>query len=304
MRDRALRHFGNTVNVIRFGWVTLLLVANLASATDEAYTAEILQWRQNFDADVRNGRWLTGIGNFEIPLGTSTLGSNPKSTMRLPPLHAAKSIGKLIRQGNVVTFSPSRDIRAKVDGHTTSKPQILSMKSGVGRVRVGSIEFRVRPYADGFYVFVDDFENPAVAEFAGNKWYPIDDSYRVSAKFVPYEKPAETRIPLTHIEWKQPMTSTGDVVFTLGGQSIRLKSFIDGDNLFIMFTDLTNGQDTYGGGRFIYAPLPKDGTTRVDFNKAFNPYCSVNQYVYCPIPPPENRLDYRVAAGEQFQGHE
>lgn len=100
------------------------------------------------------------------------------------------------------------------------------------------------------------------------------------------------------------MTSTGDVVFTLGGQSIRLKSFIDGDNLFIMFTDPTNGKDTYGGGRFIYAPLPKDGTTIVDFNKAFTPYCSVNMYVYCPIPPAENRLDLRVAAGEQFQGHE
>jgi uncharacterized protein (DUF1684 family) len=113
-------------------------------------------------------------------------------------------------------------------------------------------------------------------------------------------QPEETRVPLTHIEWKQPMTSTGDVVFTLGGQKIRLKSFVDGDNLFIMFSDLTNGQDTYGGGRFIYAPLPKDGATTVDFNKSFNPYCSLNQYVNCPIPPPENRVDYRVAAGEQF----
>jgi uncharacterized protein (DUF1684 family) len=294
----------NAVNVIRFGWVTLLLVANLASAADEAYAAEILQWRKNFDADVRNGGWLTGIGNFEISLGTSTLGSGPRSTMRLPPLHAAKSIGKLIRHGNIVTFGPSRGIRAQIDGHAISKPQILSMNSGVGRVRVGSIEFRVRPFADRLYVFVDDLENPAVVAFAGNQWFPIDDSYRVSAKFVPYDKPAETRIPLTHIEWKQPMTSTGDVVFTLGGQNVRLKSFVDGDKLFIMFTDPTNGQDTYGGGRFIYAPLPKDGATTVDFNKAFNPYCSVNQYVYCPIPPAENRLDYRVAAGEQFQGHE
>ena len=284
--------------------VTLLLVANLASATDEAYTAEILQWRQTFDADVRNGRWLTGVGNFEIPLGASTLGSSPKSDMRLPPLHAPKSIGKLIRHGDVVTFSPSHTIRARIDGHTTSRPQILSMKSGLGLVRVGSIEFRVRPYADAFYVFVDDLENPAVAEFLGNKWFPIDDTYRVSAKFVPYEKPSETRMPLTHIEWKQPMTSTGDVVFSLGGQDFRIESFVDGDNLFIMFTDLTNGQGTYGGGRFIYASLPKDGTTTVDFNKAFNPYCSVNQYVYCPIPPPENRLDYRVTAGEKFEGHD
>jgi uncharacterized protein (DUF1684 family) len=293
------------MNAVRFGWLTmLLLVAHLSSAADEAYTAEIQKWRQDFDADVRNGNWLTGIGNFEVPPGTSTLGSSQKSTMRLPPLHAANSIGRLIRRGDVVEFFPSPGIHAEIDGHATSTATILSMKSGVGKVRVGSIEFRVRPYADGIYLFVDDLKNPSLDEFAGNKWFPIDDSYRVSATFVPYEKPAETRVPLTHIEWKMPMTSTGDVVFTLGGQKIRLKSFIDEDNLFIMFSDRTNGQDTYGGGRFIYAPLPKDGTTTVDFNKSFNPYCSLNQYVYCPIPPPENSIDYRVAAGEQFQSHE
>jgi uncharacterized protein (DUF1684 family) len=178
------------------------------------------------------------------------------------------------------------------------------MKSGVGRVQVGSITFRARPYADSLYLFVDDSKNPSINEFTGNKWFPVNDSYRVSATFIPYEKHVETRVPLTHIEWKKPMTSTGDVVFTLGGQEIRLKTYIDGDDLFIMFSDLTNGQDTYGGGRFIEAPLPKDGATTVDFNKAFNPYCSFNRYVYCPIVPPENRVDYRVAAGEQFPNQE
>jgi uncharacterized protein (DUF1684 family) len=292
------------MNVIRFGWLTALLVAHFATAADEAYTAEIQKWRQDFDADVSNGGWLTGIGNFEIPIGTSSLGSNQKSTMRLPPLHAAKSIGKLVREGSVVQFIPSQGIQAKIDGHMTSKPAILSMKSGAGRVRVGSLEFRVRPYADTLYLFVDDLRSPTIAEFTGNKWFPVEDSYRVPAKFIPYESPKETRVPLTHTEWKQPMTSTGDVVFTLGGTLIRLKSFVDGDNLFIMFSDQTNGQETYGGGRFIDAPLPKDGTTIVDFNKAFNPYCSLNQYVYCPIPPAENRIEYRVAAGEQFQNHQ
>ena len=293
------------MNVVKVGWVAvLLLVADLSRAADEAYTAEIQKWRQEFDADVRNGNWLTGIGNFEIPLGTSTLGSSPTSTMRLPPLHAAKSIGKLTRRGDVVEFGPSRDIHATIDGHEVAKPTILSMKSGVGKGQVGSIEFRVRPYADRIYLFVDDLKNPSVEKFTGNQWFPIDDSYRVSATFVPYDKPREARVPLTHIEWKKPMTSTGDVVFTLGDQTIRLKSFIDEENLFIMFTDLTNGHDTYAGGRFIYAPLPKDGTTIVDFSKSFNPYCSLNEYVYCPIPPPENRIDYRVAAGEQFQSHE
>ena len=67
-----------------------------------------------------------------------------------------------------------------------------------------------------------------------------------------------------------------------------------------MFQDRTNGRESYGGGRFLNAPPPKDGTTVLDFNKAFNPYCSVNEFVVCTVPPPENRLTVRVAAGEQY----
>jgi uncharacterized protein (DUF1684 family) len=59
-----------------------------------------------------------------------------------------------------------------------------------------------------------------------------------------------------------------------------------------------------GGGRFLHAPLPQDGRTVLDFNKAFNPYCSVKVYVTCPIPPPGNRIDSPVTAGEMYQGHD
>jgi uncharacterized protein (DUF1684 family) len=171
-------------------------------------------------------------------------------------------------------------------------------------VRIGSLEFRIREIGDAYYLFVSDLKNPAIASFKGSSWFAIDDSYRVPATFVAYEKPEEVRIPMTHIEWRKPMQSTGDVIFKLNGQDVRLKSFISDNELFIMFTDQTNGHETYGGGRFISAPIPKDGTTVVDFNKAFNPFCSLNEYVMCPIPPAENRLESRVTAGETYSARE
>ena len=67
-----------------------------------------------------------------------------------------------------------------------------------------------------------------------------------------------------------------------------------------MFQDRTSGRECYGGGRFLNAPVPKDGATVLDFNKAFNPYCSVNEFVVCPVPPPENRLAVRVTAGGKY----
>jgi uncharacterized protein (DUF1684 family) len=60
---------------------------------------------------------------------------------------------------------------------------------------------------------------------------------------------------MTHIDSKEVLASTGDVTFRLQGTDLRLKSFVEGNKLFLMFQDLTNGAGTYGGGRFLYAPM-------------------------------------------------
>jgi hypothetical protein len=165
---------------------------------------------------------------------------------------------------------------------------------------VGAIRVNVRAVGDGFYAMVSDDENPAIARFQGISWFPIDPSWRISAQFVPYPQSESVGVPMTHVSSKTTMTSTGDVAFELEGHSIRLKTFLDEDHLFVMFADSTNGRETYGGGRFLDAPLPKDGITTLDFNKAYNPYCSVNDNVMCPVVPATSRLGVRVVAGEKY----
>ena len=64
---------------------------------------------------------------------------------------------------------------------------------------------------------------------------------------------------------------------------------------------LEEGSVTLGSGRFLHAPLPQGGATELDFNKAFNPYCAVNMYVACAVPPPQNRLAVAVEAGEKYR---
>ena len=67
------------------------------------------------------------------------------------------------------------------------------------------------------------------------------------------------------------------------------------------FTDPTNGQQTYGAGRYIDVPLPPTEANKIelDFNQAYNPYCAYNHEFSCPKPPAENRLTVPVVAGEQ-----
>jgi uncharacterized protein len=71
------------------------------------------------------------------------------------------------------------------------------------------------------------------------------------------------------------------------------------DYIFIPFTDLTNGEETYGGGRYIEAKTPTSGVFELDFNYCFNPYCHYTTGYNCPIPPKENFLDLKIEAGEK-----
>ena len=140
-------------------------------------------------------------------------------------------------------------------------------------MQIGHLRLSVRSVGEDFYLLVSDTQNPAIREFKGTTWFPINPSYRVPAIFTAYAEPEQVRISMTHVESKTSMTSTGDVTFQLNGETVRLKSFLDDNELFVMFQDGTNDKQTYRGGRFLSAPLPKDGATVLDFNKAFNPYC-------------------------------
>ena len=100
--------------------------------------------------------------------------------------------------------------------------------------------------------------------------------------------------------------------YSLPGRAVKLHAYervdrpasdtLSAVSLFIPFTDLTSGGETYGGGR--YMDLKKadiqNGSVILDFNKAYNPYCAFGEGFSCPIPPAENRLAIAVKAGEKL----
>jgi uncharacterized protein (DUF1684 family) len=108
----------------------------------------------------------------------------------------------------------------------------------------------------------------------------------------------------------QMQTSTGDVQeyvrwgrfhFEVDGAPAELTLYLapESNSYFLPFMDATNGQETYGAGRYLEVePLPGGGFV-VDFNMAYNPYCAYNPFWSCPFTPPENRLKVRIEAGEK-----
>ena len=288
----------------RFVWLASLfglgVPAHAADPADAQYLKNIEAWRSEFDADIRKTGWLETVGRERIREGTSTLGTSPASGIVLPSPAPAR-LGSLTRRGDRFEFEPATGVSVLVDERPVTTRVELPTQQGAGKIQAGGLTLSVRRISDDFHLSIEDANSPAIAAFKGTSWFPIDSSYRVVGRFLAYEKPQEVVLTLTFESATKAFVSTGDVTFQLKGRSLTLKTFIDEDELFLIFQDETNGVQTYGGGRFLTAPMPANGLTTLDFNKAFNPYCAVNPFVICPIAPAVNRLPIAIAAGARFE---
>lgn len=159
--------------------------------------------------------------------------------------------------------------------------------------------------------FADAARSPLTEEdlktFKPLEFFDIDENYNIEADFeltpgTPiFEMQTTTdRLPLYR--------KYGIAHFTLNGKKMALSIYQSqelmitveyAEHLFLPFNDATNGTLTYGGGRFIDLEIPKEGskTIRIDFNKAYNPYCAYNHTFSCPIPPSENNLPVAIPVG-------
>ncbi len=142
------------------------------------------------------------------------------------------------------------------------------------------------------------------ARFDSLKYYPAELSLVIDAAISRNSRPDTVLIQMSDNQAEKYL-KWGQAKFTIANKSqqlgIYLKATGTDSTLFIPFTDLTNGHETYGGGRYLDAPLPEPEATEIklDFNQAYNPYCAYNNEYSCPVPPAENRLQVAIPAGEK-----
>jgi uncharacterized protein (DUF1684 family)/glyoxylase-like metal-dependent hydrolase (beta-lactamase superfamily II) len=274
------------------------------------YRPEIDIWHaQRIERLKSDTGWLTLVGLHPLQVGRNLVGSAADCDVRLIA-KAPEHLGLLIMSRDNMVFEVMDDNQVRVTGspeENTSGPyQLKSDADGKPTVlEHGTLSFYAIQRGSGFFLRVKDRESEVLQNFTGIERFPVDPAYRVTAQLVPHDPPRPVRVPDVMGQISES-PSPGTLKFQLGGQEYSLTPIGQpGEDLFIVFGDATNGEKTYGGGRFLYADEPgPDGAVILDFNKAYNPPCVFTEYATCPLPPEENVLPLAVEAGEKMWGEQ
>jgi uncharacterized protein len=295
---------------LTFALLTLTATPLDTAATPSTHDAEILQWRNTRQTNLKKPQgWLSLSGLYWLTDKPQKIGAGKGNDIRLgfgpKKLGSAQITGKQVSLhfDNVPTGAKIGDVAVgslAADSKSTMNFVLNTDESGEPSVlawpdvtitpifRSGRIALRVK-----------NAQAKTRTEFLGLDYFPITDKFRVEAAWEAYT-PMKSIDIATVIGTVEPSPAPGRATFTIDNKSYSLEPILEtgSDELFFIFADRTSGKKTYGLGRFLYASPAKDGKVILDFNKAYNPPCAFTAFATCPLPPPSNRLDIAIEAGE------
>ncbi len=278
------------------------------SPEDADYLTQIDGWRaRRVERLITEDGWLSLVGLFWIEAGENSIGSGPENVVLLPSSKAPEKVGILTVENGKTRIVVDPEVEVT---HQGAKIRSLRMRSDAEGeptiLTLGDLTFFIIDRGGRLAVRVKDRQSPVRRAFKGIDRYPIEAKWRFAARFDPYDPPKQISIAdITGaiIDWP----SSGALIFDHEGQTLRLDVLDEpeDDSLFVIFSDMTTGRETYGGGRYLYTEAPgPDGRVDLDFNKAYNPPCVFTDYATCPLPPRQNRLPIRIEAGEmKYEPH-
>jgi uncharacterized protein (DUF1684 family) len=272
--------------------------------------AAVQAWRDKHEADYRY-EWVSISGLHLLSPGTHSVGSDPGSDVVIE--HLPPRIGQVTVEGQIVRFEPEPYVAIvrkgsgvlPQPGEIPDEPLAASIVlyepdlRPVPEIAIGTVRLVIHTGGGNLSLRARDPQSEQAKGFLGFSWFPIDEAYRVTARFIPDAEPRELQVLNTYGDIDMYPTE-GIVEFELGGQTHRLRPFTTRPNRFyFVFRDASSGDETYETARFLYSDLLENGTTVLEFNEAYNPPCAFNPYTTCPIPLRENILPVKILAGEK-----
>ena len=289
---------------------TVILLAALLGVTaayaspPASYTQQIEQWRaERLKSLTAPYSWLSLVGLPWLHEGVNRVGSakgNDVVIASAPP-HLATIDW---RKDGTLTLALDKGVQARILGsHARHATLLDDSHAEPTTVRFGTTEFYLVTRNGMKGLRVKDSRAPTRTHFAGLDYFPINPALRFTAQWTAFKPQHEMKMG-NEIGGIDSYPVPGKATFEYRGHQYVVTPVIEtpgATQYFLVFADRTSGKETYGAARFLYIDPPKPGshTVVVDFNKAYNPPCAFTPYATCNLAPPENRLDFRVTAGEK-----
>jgi len=292
------------------GATLISILAASGSADQSSWENELKTWREKRAAGLQAPEgWLSLIALGWLQDGDNTFGADADSRVQIAakvPAH----IGVVRVEKSTLRLMPPAGGFPKdflVDGQP-AKEQILLADDAErpSKLTIGSVTIILINRDGRFALRIKDPQAPTRTGFHGLHWYAPNATYRVHARWIPYNPPKQLDIP-TILGTTTHLPAPGAAEFTIDGQTVRLEPVLEdpkSTELFFIMRDTTSKTATYGAGRFLYTELPDHGVGQagelwLDFNRLVNPPCAFTAYATCPLPPAQNRLNVAIPAGEQ-----
>ena len=292
-------------HILFFSVLIFAIACTQKPTADPNYVKEIIEWDAKRTNRLKaDDGWLNLVGRFWLEKGESTFGSAKDNDIVVESSKLPEHIGSFVFKDSVVTFRALDGVDVML-GDMSVKEIVLvdDQKKEMTVLQIGSVKFNLIVRDTLYGIRFRDLNSDLVKNFKGVERFPIDESWKITAKYDAYNPVKEIDVPnvLGQISKEK---CPGAVVFEHDGKTHRIDAVDEGgDRLFLIIADQTSGEETYGGGRFMYVDKPDStGTILLDFNKAYNPPCVFTKYATCPLPPLQNYLKLRVEAGEKVYG--
>lgn len=268
------------------------------SELDDNYKSEFKIYTDKLQENRVNYLQLTGL--FKLKDNDNSFGKSPSNHHVLNIESLPETIGNIIILSDSISFNASENvaIKTKSDSLITNLALPLDAYGSSMKLFYNDVNWQVITRAGEPYLRVWYENNPMVERFKGYDHYELSPDFIFDGFFTYYDTEKEEKVD-SQLGVKTSTNFIGYVTFDHDGKTHRLDV---GGNGFTMVNDLTSGDDTYGGGRYVYLDLPeKDGEVAIDFNRLYNPPCSFSQFTTCLYPPQQNHLPFKVTAGETLK---
>lgn len=263
---------------------------------DDAYITKLEESKVKRAQNRINYLQLTGL--FKLDSLENTFGKDTLNDFVLNITTLPKTIGTISVLKEGIEFNASKNVIIKTNKDSIVKTVPLQLNEYGSSIKLyhDQLNWQVITRSKQLYLRVWDTKNPAIDAFKGFELYKLNPNFIFEGQFNYYDK-VKTESVNSQLGVKTSTDFIGKVTFTFQDQPYGLDV---GENGFTMVSDETTGDETYGGGRYIYLDIPEtDGAVRLDFNYLYNPPCSFSKFTTCLYPPRQNNLPFKILAGEK-----